>query len=501
MNIHVRFLRSNVPAGVFVAFLLNMPFVLLGQANRFSFEATTYKWPDSSPGKLVSADLNNDTKDEILAASPKQKKIYIWEGIPGSEEQSWMMKDSISLESRLLSFCIGDIDGDAKNDIIALSNIKGDNSIIDIFLNRSVPGSVKFEKKYSLETNGSAYYVGAEDLDGNKKADLIIADFERKSLTFLWNATDKGSVNFSRSTCNLGIRPNYFVVKDMNGDKKPDLIVSDYDKNALFILQNATSSQGRISFKQVDQLNTGSGPVDCVVDDLDGDKMPDIAVVNLFANSLSIYRNTSSPNSQAHFEDAKVAISVKRPSSLASGDLDNDGLPEIAVSSEQDNNTVILKNYSSLYNISFEKAGEIPVGNAPQHVYIKNAGKGKQLNLIVSNSYSDNFLVLKNRQPEESLSPADIASISKQEGNKTEKIVMYPNPARSVVHISFNSAVKRSGQILVRIINALGQEVVCERYDGTNLITMDISKLAAGFYWVHLSSPGYPVKALGMAVE
>lgn len=261
MNINVRFLRNHVLPGALVVLLLHMPHVLRGQTNRFSFKAATYSWPNSSPGKLVLADLDNDTKDEIIVASPKQKKIYIWEGVPGSEGQSWMMKDSVSLESRLLSFCIGDIDGDAKDDIITLSERKGDNSIISIFLNRSVPGSIKFEKKYSLETNGLAYYIAAEDLDGDNKKDLIVADFDKKSLTFLGNATNRGSISFSGSTHDLGIRPNYFVVKDINGDKKPDLIISDYDKNAMLVLQNSTSSQARISFTQVDKLNTGHGPV------------------------------------------------------------------------------------------------------------------------------------------------------------------------------------------------------------------------------------------------
>ncbi|WP_185937302.1 FG-GAP-like repeat-containing protein [Chitinophaga polysaccharea] len=501
MNINLRLLRSHVLTGICIAFLLNIPHILQGQSNQFSFDATTYRWPNSSPGKLVSSDLDNDTKDEIIVSSPKQKKIYVWEGIPANEGQSWTMKDSISLDGRVLSFCIGDMDGDSKEDIITLSNKKGYNSIIGIFLNRSTPGSIKFEKKYSIETNGSAYYIAAADLDGDKKTDLIVADFEKKSLTFLGNSTDKGMVNFSRSSRDLGIRPNYFVVKDINGDKRPDLIISDYDKNTLFVLQNSTSLPGQISFTQVDKLNTGSGPVDCLVEDLDGDKMPDIAVANLFDNSLSIYMNTSSPNSQAHFAEAKVEISVKSPSSLAAGDLDNDGMPEIAVSSEKDNNTVILKNYSSLHNISFEKIREIPVGSAPQHVYMKEMGKTKQLNLVVSNSYSDNFLVLKNLHPKESLSPVDTISISKQDGSKTEKISLYPNPAKSVIHISFSSPVKRSGDILVSIINALGQEMIRERHSVSNLITMDISKLTTGFYWVHLSSSGYHIKTIGLAVE
>ncbi|WP_118952545.1 FG-GAP-like repeat-containing protein [Taibaiella helva] len=501
MNKNVRFFRRDILAGAFVTFLLNTPHALHGQANRFSFNATTYRWPNSSPGKLLTADLDNDSKDEIIVSSPKQKKIYIWEGIPGNEEQSWRMKDSISLESRMLSFCIGDIDGDSKNDIITLSNRKGYNSILGIFLNRSAPGSIKFEKEYSIETSGLAYYVAADDLDGDKKTDLIVVDFEKKSLTFLINAIDKGRVNFSKSTHDLGIRPNYFIVKDINGDKKPDLIVSGYDKNILFVLQNATTSQGRISFTQVDQLNTGSGPVDCIVDDLDGDKMPDIAVVNLFANSLSIYMNASSPNSQAHFEDAKVAISVKRPNSLASGDLDNDGMPEIAINSEQDNHTVILKNHSTLHNVSFEKVREIPVGSAPQHVYMKEIGKSKRLDLLVSNSYSDNFLVLKHLLQKESLSLVDTVSISKQDEHKTGKVVIYPNPARSKVQIAFSSSVKISADILVSIIDALGKEIVCERHSVTNLITMDISKLTAGFYWVRLSSPGYNFKTSGLVVE
>lgn len=373
--------------------------------------------------------------------------------------------------------------------------------MIGIFLNRSAAGSIKFEKKYSIETNGLAYDVAAEDLDGDNKQDLIVADFEKKSLTFLGNATGKGTVNFITSVRDLGIRPNYFIVKDINDDKKPDLIISDYDKNSLLVLQNSTTSQGRISFSQVDKLTTGRGPAACAVEDLDGDKMPDIAVANLFDNSLSVYMNVSSPNGQAHFADASVAIAIKRPSALAAGDLDNDGMPEIAVSSEKDNNTVILKNYSSLHNISLEKVSEIPVGNAPQHVYMKNAGKSKQLNLIISNSYSDNFLVLKNLPEKERQSPADTVFLTKRDRNPFEKIAIYPNPASSIVHISFSSSVKRAGPVLLRIMNASGQEVARERHDATNLITMDISRLAAGIYWCQISSPGHAPETLPLVIK
>ncbi len=412
------------------------------------------------------------------------------------------MKDSISLAGRLLSFCISDIDGDSKKDIITLSNRKGHNSIIGIFLNRSAPGLIKFEKNYSIETNGPAYYVAAEDLDGDQKTDLIAADFEKKSLTFLANSTDKGSINFSKSTYDLGIRPNYFIAKDINGDKKTDLIIAGYDKNVLLVLQNSTSSQGRISFTQVDQLNTGNGPVDCIVDDLDGDKMPDIAVVNLFANSAAIYRNVSFPNSQAQFEDATVTISVKRPNSLASGDLDNDGMPELAISSEQDNNTVILKNYSSLHHMSFEKAMEIPVGSAQQHVYMKEIGKSKQPDLIVSNSDSDNFLVLKQVPSNENLSSfMGAVSLLKQDESKLEEPSVYPNPARSKIQISLSPSATVSADIVVSIVNALGKEIICERHSATDLITVDIRKLAAGFHWVRLSSPGHNFKTIGLAVE
>nr|WP_295865630.1 T9SS type A sorting domain-containing protein [uncultured Chitinophaga sp.] len=501
MNPAARFLPNIALTVTCIAFLLHIPHISRGQATRLSFDASTYKWPNSSPGKVISADFDNDTKDEIIVASPKQKKLYIWEGIPGGEGQSWRMKDSISLESRMLSFCIGDIDGDSKIDIITLSDRKGDNSIIDIFLNRSVPGSVKFEKKYSIETNGLAYDVAAEDLDGDHKKDLIVADFDKKSLTFLGNATARGMISFSGSTHPLGIRPNYFIVKDINGDKKPDLIVSDYDKNALFVLQNSTSSQAGIFFTQVDKLVTGSGPIACVAEDLDGDKMPDIAVANLFGHSLSVYQNVSSPNSQTHFADANVSIPIKRPSSLAAGDLDGDGMPEIAVTSEKDNSIVILKNYASLHNISLDKISEIPVGKAPQYVYMKKAGKSKQLDLIVSNSYSDNFLVLKHLQAKERQSLVDTVSILKQNGDPTEKITIYPNPASSIVHISFSSSVKRSGPVLLRIINASGQEVARERHDATNLITMDISRLSAGIYWCQISSPGHYPKTRQLVVE
>jgi hypothetical protein len=122
---------------------------------------------------------------------------------------------------------------------------------------------------------------------------------------------------------------------DVDGDGKADLISVNYGSSNLSIFRNI-STTGVIdgsSFDNPVNFSTGTGPVSLAFGDLDGDGKPDLTVVNLNASTMSVFRNTSMSGTVS-FADSVNFATTNPPRSVAIGDLDGDGKPDIAVAND-----------------------------------------------------------------------------------------------------------------------------------------------------------------------
>lgn len=80
------------------------------------------------------------------------------------------------------------------------------------------------------------------------------------------------------------------------------------------------------------------------------------------------------------------------------------------------------------------------------------------------------------------------ADFNVQEFEQGENIMVYPNPANSVVNIDFGPVSYE--QMDVRVYNLMGALVASRHHEGsaTNIIRLDVEDLSAGFYTLQLSS-------------
>lgn len=82
------------------------------------------------------------------------------------------------------------------------------------------------------------------------------------------------------------------AIGDFDDDKKIDVVTVDRSNNKLSIYRNTTTG-GVITFAPKTDYPTGNYPRAVTVADIDGDGKPDVIVSNINDNSVSIFKNTT----------------------------------------------------------------------------------------------------------------------------------------------------------------------------------------------------------------
>ncbi len=190
----------------------------------------------------------------------------------------------------------------------------------------------------SLPWDAQPQDLKAADLDGDGKPDLVTANNNygaTKSVSLLLNTSSPGTISFAPQVGLAGMPTSYcLAIGDLDGDGKPDLVVSSFDNGQAVSVYRNTSSPGSLTTNSfashVDFALPGWGN-SVAIGDLDGDGKPDLAVVTQLGDGLSIFKNISTPGS---FTASSFAPRVDypagyNPNSVAIGDLDGDGRPDI----------------------------------------------------------------------------------------------------------------------------------------------------------------------------
>jgi hypothetical protein len=134
------------------------------------------------------------------------------------------------------------------------------------------------------------------------------------------------------TTLTTGGQPNQVVAADINGDGKPDLVVADLSTsgNAIVLIQSTTAVG---TFATPVNLSTGAMTSSVAIGDLNGDGHPDIVTANFDSNgnngSVTIFfQNASSPGTFA----AGVSFPAgAQPQAVRIADVNGDGLPDLIV--------------------------------------------------------------------------------------------------------------------------------------------------------------------------
>jgi len=226
------------------------------------------------------------------------------------------------------SVSLGDIYGDPHLDIVLA---KGRHWPLNNILLRN-DGKGHFTSAVLGDAPDRTYTAALADLDGDGHLDIVVSN-DRPDRKLIYLNDGKGHFRVAGTFGQPEWSTRYVTVADLNGDKRPDLVVANRSSNPAdprpsFVCLN--DSKG--GFPSCSPLATESATI-IVAADLDGDGHIDLFVPHRDGGQNLIFWNDGT----GRFAAAPSKIGPEHSSirAAAAADINGDGLPDLIVGDER----------------------------------------------------------------------------------------------------------------------------------------------------------------------
>ncbi len=314
----------------------------------------TYSIPAFTDDVLI-ADIDGDGKQDLIISASIQGMIVMRnQGSPGViDATSFAAGVTFATGANAYPIALGDLDGDGKLDAIVPN---ANTYTLSVFRNTSTPGTVSFAASVTLTTNTGTPtagfgtgYVSLGDIDGDSKLDIVAVSNTVTKLSIFRNTSTPGSLTFDPrfdiATTGIGAAP---PLSDLNGDGKLDL-VADNGPSQMLVFES-TASSGAINattFKTPVIIPRASSYIP-QLGDVDCDGRNDIIST---ATNVQVFRNLVgeiSPPTIASFSPtsgivgATVTITGTNFSTLFAKTVEFNGMPATVTGSTATTLTVTV---------------------------------------------------------------------------------------------------------------------------------------------------------------
>lgn len=317
----------------------------ISSGGSFSFAA---EYPLNTGSYFHPVDLNNDGKKDLFAINVGGPNTYIWKNNSTANTLQLSSQYNYYVGSYVYSIADGDFNNDGKTDIVLGT---GDGRIL-IMRNLGTDNNIVMAAPQNF-TTGGVNFVASADFDSDGKTDIAVLNASGFTVNVLRNTTTGTAISFTlaqtyptRVDVSGQLGPQDIIVRDFNGDGKPDFAVANYMSSQTFSCFKNISSAGNIQFAaRLDSQVTGFAPFKLGSADLDGDSKPDLIAVHGGGapQKIAVLRNQSlsDPSFASPIPFTQSGTSTAS-SAVNAADLNGDGKPEIIL--RNNNKLLVYKN-------------------------------------------------------------------------------------------------------------------------------------------------------------
>jgi len=291
--------------------------VLLNRGDGTFAQAVDYPAGDYQPDAVVLSDVDGDHDLDVLVGMRTDHVVRIpnaGDGRLGAPTTEFTISDGIRVDP----IAAADLDGDGRDDVIAISDA-------GLLIRASRTGKIR-----TVLTDDSIVDVAVRDLNGDGIPDLVATG--SKSATILLN---QGQLSFALA----GTYPaaTSVAIADVTGDGRDDVVTTGTDVTTVLV------NDGDGSFH--DAYPDGYAPLDGLMtaSDLNGDGWIDLMGTSAVypIGGVEIAINQGGGEFLPAMEGGPVGHA---PSGLSLGDFDGDGDLDVAVVDGGDGSVTVLLN-------------------------------------------------------------------------------------------------------------------------------------------------------------